>query len=101
MLESESSSEEHVAPRSEKRPRGDRLDVAAVAEQLSRQKGDDRVDGMLPVVHLLGILEQLDGFPMTLAVLRDSGIAKAVKPLRGHKDSRVASAAAELFARWK
>ncbi len=93
--------EDDVAPRSEKRTRGDELDVAAVAEQLARQNGDGRVDGMLPVAHLLGFLEQLDGFPMTLAVLRESGIAKAVKPLRGHKDSRVASAAAELFARWK
>jgi hypothetical protein len=103
MMESESSEEDESQPGHR---HVDSLDVAAVAEQLAsvQVQGNGRQeDGavMLPVAKLLGLLEQLDEFPMTLAVLRESGVAKAVKPLRGHVDSRVASAAGELFARWK
>lgn len=50
---------------------------------------------------LLGILVRLDAFPMTLVVLRESNVAKAVKSLRGHGDAGVASASRALFARWK
>ena len=81
-----------------KRRRGDGLDVAAVAVQLRHGEG---TRGPLPASELLALLEQLDGFPMTVAVLSESGVAKAVKALRDHGDASVASAARGLFASWK
>ena len=81
-----------------KRRRGDGLDVAAVAVQLRQGEG---TRGHLPASELLALLEQLDGFPMTVAVLSESGVAKAVKALRDHGDASVASAARGLFASWK
>ena len=81
-----------------KRRTGAGLDVVAVAMQLRQV---ERARGPLPASELLVLLEQLDGFPMTLAVLSESGVAKSVKALRGHGDAQVASAARELFARWK
>lgn len=70
-------------------------DVVDVAAQLRQPAGAHST------AELLLLLRQLDTFPMTLGVLRESDVAKAVKPLRDHTDARVASTARELFAKWK
>ena len=50
---------------------------------------------------LLGRLRLLGRFPMTVAVLAETGVAKALKPLRTHTDAAVARLASALFSRWK
>ena len=50
---------------------------------------------------LLGRLRVLGRFPMTVAVLAETGVAKSVKPLRTHADAAVARLASALFSRWK
>ena len=50
---------------------------------------------------LLGRLRLLGRFPMTVAVLAETGVAKALKPLRTHGDAAVARLASALFSRWK
>ena len=88
----EESDESEQSARKRRRVAG--LDVVAVATQL-------RQPASLSGAELLSLLEQLDAFPMTLDVLRKSNVAKAVKALRDHTNARVASAACELFTRWK
>ena len=50
---------------------------------------------------LLGRLRSLGRFPMTVTVLAETGVAKALKPLRTHGDAAVARLASALFSRWK
>ena len=75
-----------------RQPLRDREAVAAVGQSLA---------GMADPADLLAAFKRLEEYPMDVASLKASGVAKAIKPFRKHADAGVAAAASALFQEWK
>ena len=91
-----------------KRKRGDHLaseaggeapDAAAVVAIASALREHLKGATTVGVEELRALVARLERWPVRVAVLKRSEVAKAVKALREHSDEPLASAARRLFAR--